>query len=426
MANNDEKQIDGEIKTKLNEIRMEGGKGARKRGRSVEIVSGDEKKETEKTPPTKRHTRSQSRRRISTESIKDQLRARDLTAEVTEIQKQVDSPTRTNMETDNIKSLKDMAVFFEKKFEHLPTKDYMDGRLAKIEEKTKLTQESLAVLERRVDRIESGRSLDQPIAGPSCGGGSGPRNAPNGHLALERENAFLKAIRSVRIWPIKGNNAQELTAAVEEFLQNALCMQARDLDQVIMEDIRRVRSAPRSKQHDEVCVIFREAETRDLILSYARNLASYVDKNGDPSAGIRMEVPPHLLMTHRLLTMYGFGLKNKYGKETRRIIKFDLAEQSLYLAYKLPTGDLWHEITPAMAKAYKDKENQRSLLHFSESLSPPGKLPSQASQWNSRSGNSGPSAAQSGHSSSHSGWQPSSKQTWTPHRNSPGAERSGR
>ena len=94
-----------------------------------------------------------------------------------------------------------------------------------------------------------------------------------------------------------------------------------------------------------------------------------------------MEIPSHLLMTHKLLTKYGFNLKSKYGKETRRIIKFDLIEQSLYLAYKLPSSEMWHYITPAMAKSFKDRENQRSLLSFSNSLSPPERTALVSETW---------------------------------------------
>lgn len=108
-----------------------------------------------------------------------------------------------------------------------------------------------------------------------------------------------------------------------------------------------------------------------MILSYARNLAAYVDGEGNLTVGIPMEIPQHLLMTHKLLMMYGFNLKSRHGRETRRIVKFDLIEQNLYLTYKLPGSDLWHDITPAMAKSYKDRENERSLLQFSSTLSPP-------------------------------------------------------
>ena len=126
---------------------------------------------------------------------------------------------------------------------------------------------------------------------------------------------FFKAIRSLRIWPIRGTNAHYLTKAVEEFLDKALCMQKNDLEQVIIEDIRRVHSAPRSKQHDEVCIVFREPDTRELILSYTRNLATYVDELSNPSAGIRMEIPHHLLMNHKLLTMYGYNLRTRHEED---------------------------------------------------------------------------------------------------------------
>lgn len=63
-------------------------------------------------------------------------------------------------------------------------------------------------------------------------------------------------------------------------------------------------------------------------------------------------------MVHKLLIMYSYNLKNSHGKDTRQIIKFDRIEQSLYLSYKLPGSELWHDVTPAMAKTFKDQENQ--------------------------------------------------------------------
>ena len=182
------------------------------------------------------------------------------------------------METANIKNLSDMAKFFQSKLSALPTTDYLDKRLSRIEDRAEKTSEGLRLLEERVEKIErNGR----PVVSERQS-----TRKTNEHLSVQREEAFLKAIRSLRIWPIQGNDRPTMSQSVDSFLKGALCMEQRDLDQVIVEDIQRVRSAPRARQHDEVCVVLRDPETRELILSYARNLSTYVEENGNPTAGI--------------------------------------------------------------------------------------------------------------------------------------------
>ena len=132
-----------------------------------------------------------------------------------------------------------------------------------------------------------------------------------------------------------------------------------------------------------------------------------MDKSANLTAGIRLEIPQHLLMTHKLLIMYGHSLRTRHGKETRRIVKFDLIEQNLYLAYKLPDSELWHDITPAMAKSYKDRENERSLLDFSSALSPPQRSARILTGANTVGQSARPSVA--GVRTTHS-----ESQTWTP------------
>ena len=108
-----------------------------------------------------------------------------------------------------------------------------------------------------------------------------------------------------------------------------------------------------------------------MILSYAKNLAKYIDSRGQPTAGMRMEIPKHLQSTYKILDSYGYNLQERHGKRTRRIIKFDYIERSLFLAYKIPDSDIWHHITPAMATKYRERENERILASFSGTLSPP-------------------------------------------------------
>ena len=175
------------------------------------------------------------------------------------------------------------------------------------------TVRELRSLEKRVEDIEKVREPRTICQNPRMAAST---TETTSRLSEQKETAFLKAIRSIRVWPIEGNTSLE--SKVDDFFKNALCISERDQEQIIIEDIYPVRSSPRSRQHNEVCVVFRDAETRELILSYARNLSTYVDKEGNPTAGIRMEIPQHLLMIHKLLMMYGFSLCLLYTSPSPR------------------------------------------------------------------------------------------------------------
>ena len=122
-----------------------------------------------------------------------------------------------------ISSLSEMAKFFQEKFDTLPTTRYKDERLDKIQKKTDETVDGLRSLEKRVERIEGSHSAFPPL----------PPRADNnaslidrGHISgsnqttQAREDAFLKAIRSIRVWPIVKDSDGELVQAFDEFLKN--------------------------------------------------------------------------------------------------------------------------------------------------------------------------------------------------------------
>ena len=270
---------------------MENSAG-RKRGRSLNTQEDQPKTPCETTPPNKRNTRSQSRKRSvsSLPTARDLSRAIDLAlSEEEEEERQIMSQNTQDLEAGNVKNLSDMAKFFEERLSSLPTKDYMDKRLSKIEEKAEDTAQGLKTLERRVRIMEEvqDKNIGRPNsqARTTAMAARNDTRAPNA-INEAREEAFLKAIRSIRIWPIEGTDGLE--TKVDAFLKSALCMRTKELESVIIEDIYTVRSSPRSRQHNEVCVLLRDSDTRELFLSYARNLATYVDAEGNPTAGIRM------------------------------------------------------------------------------------------------------------------------------------------
>ena len=85
-------------------------------------------------------------------------------------------------------------------------------------------------------------------------------------------------------------------------------------------------------------------------MSSSSNLASKVNREGKTTAGIRLEIPPELDGTFRLLSRFGTRLRARHGTGTKRHIKFDDYTASLYTNIKLPGDNSWTNITPRMAK----------------------------------------------------------------------------
>ena len=109
---------------------------------------------------------------------------------------------------------------------------------------------------------------------------------------------------------------------------------------VQFEDLQRIDQARRSKVKKEVLIRFRNSQTRDLIQSYAPNLAAF-----DGTAGLRMEAPDFLRGLFRLFEAHGAALRAKYTS-VKRSIRFDDVEMSLFMDVKLRSTQ-WHRITGA-------------------------------------------------------------------------------
>ena len=137
-----------------------------------------------------------------------------------------------------------------------------------------------------------------------------------------------------------------------------------------------MRSSPQNPVYLEALVTFQDYTERDYFFSKARNLASYRNEEGNPTAGLRMDVAPYLLPVFKLLNNHGFEIKNAHGKETRRYIKFDEENLSLYLEVRLPGQSKWTRIKPEQARSYSDEKDKieyttirKGLLRSSSSTS---------------------------------------------------------
>ena len=126
----------------------------------------------------------------------------------------------------------------------------------------------------------------------------------------------------------------------------------RDVDLV---RVRRAKQTRKSAVQYEVAVVFIDKHVRDLVASHRRNLAVFTDEKGLPTAGLRLEYPSVLGKVFRDLDWYGREMRSKHSKGTRRNIKFDDTEETMYIYIRLPNETFWHRISHQEAACYRDK-----------------------------------------------------------------------
>ena len=183
----------------------------------------------------------------------------------------------------------------------------------------------------------------------------------------DEEVKYCIARRSLRMWPVKGSTEEEIWNSTGDFVHEILGVPGDEIDQEGIESVRRMRSGrPGQSIRDEVLVRFVDADTRDLVNSYARNLGSHVDNEGRPTAGIRTEVPYHLRGLFKILDDHGHELRTRYGRDFKRHVKFDDQMRNFYLSVKMPGARYWERISASfvfkqMSLRENSHENARSF-----------------------------------------------------------------
>ena len=72
---------------------------------------------------------------------------------------------------------------------------------------------------------------------------------------------FEWAHKSMRIWPILGNNEEELRKDFDDFLRGALLMPRHE----VVQEITRAKATSITQVHDEIIVTFSDARDREEI-----------------------------------------------------------------------------------------------------------------------------------------------------------------
>ena len=269
-------------------------------------------------------------------------------------------------------TLEAMKQLLNDQLKNVATREDIDSIKAKISANAEDIAQLRGVvgrLERDVDRrsettneclaYDVSRLVDEKLEGrPMNPGGQNPT----------REEAYLRARRSARIWPIEGSNEASMRLNLETFLVEALNMTKGEVDDLDIEEVTRTRLRHNTKIHLEILVRFSSIEARDSVAMCGGQLAEYIDENRRPLAGIRIDIPIFLTGTFKLLTNYGYKLRKLHGEGTKRYIKFDEANLSLYLDVKLPDCEEWFQITPTQAKELQEQGNRTYFKRLQSTL----------------------------------------------------------
>ena len=235
----------------------------------------------------------------------------------------------------------------------------MGGRISKNEAAIRDIQSSLGLIN---DKIRSQSQISHSVHK------SPPNRPPHLRIGPGRELSYHLSRKSVRMSPISGNNNEEMITAVNDFIGSALKIPDFEAHGLAIEHVRRMRTSPKSASYLEVCVTFSSIDDRDFVASKAINLAPLVDDSGKPMAGIRMDVPGHLMPTNNDLKNYAYQARRTHGKGTKTDIKFDDFKRNLYLKIKLPHSKNWLRTLPERARELISSNTSHEIQELQSTL----------------------------------------------------------
>ena len=264
----------------------------------------------------------------------------------------------TKMVTEKIETLSEDLLTLSRKVDD--NREGISKTVAEMSKQAEVIAEQRTLLDRlgeRVGALEAGRVLP-PAAGS--------------HRS-ERSDDYLRARRSIRLWPVTGSCDTELWRGAGKFIHTTLNIPEEDM---LPDDIESVKAIPDPKfpmghLKSEILITFFCPRKRDMILSNAPILATLVDASGKPTAGIRLEVPQDLDGTFRLLSRFGTRLRARHRVGTKRHIKFDDDEASMFINIKLPGDESWTRVSPATARADQESSSREESARVLKRITGP-------------------------------------------------------
>ena len=226
------------------------------------------------------------------------------------------------------------------KFDKLPTVQHLEKKINDNNQalRTELMGEFEEKINAQAERVEQAISeiktqIDKRPATLE------QHNNGRNHVQQAR---YLRARRSIKVWPVKKHKDQSLEEAIREFFVNKMAVPVDTAKEVEIESVRPADQAKNSKIIAEVNVTFLEVEARDIIKSYANGLAT---SKGE--AGLRLDC---LKGSFKILNDHGLAMIRVYGRQVKRNIKFDDSNEDLMMDLKLPTTSNWYNITIEQTK----------------------------------------------------------------------------
>ena len=211
------------------------------------------------------------------------------------------------------------------------TEQRLTGRMSAVEEGFDHLQGEFRGLEKRMDAMERKLDRNRTLGGDSIIGTN------------PREDRYWKARRSLRLWPVEGEG-EELRIGLQRFLSKRLRLGEDVISDTGDCSIRKIPPARgKSGIQNEITVEFPTVDLRDVVRGAAYNLAGQTD------AGIRLEIPHHLMSNFKALNSASYKLRQKY-KECRRNVKFDDDECDLVLDFKISEEAGWKRLKPSQAR----------------------------------------------------------------------------
>ena len=247
--------------------------------------------------------------------------------------------TSSCKENDILAVVMELKKSVDKLNNQMPTKDEMK----KMEENIKVdVHKNTTNIQKLFDLRKEDNDCFKKRVLDAVGGDSASRQETS--PGPDRVNDFLIARRSLRVWPIHADQ-EDLVEGCVEFFACTLDMPGDVANNVGIESVRKLDQTRRSKITDEVLIRFTNARDRDIVQSYAVNLARHKDK-----AGIKLEIPPHLLSSFKILEQHAGALRAKYQTGLKRSVKFDDASMDLIMDVKIPTNLKWQRLTVSQIK----------------------------------------------------------------------------
>ena len=167
----------------------------------------------------------------------------------------------------------------------------------------------------------------------------------------DKEAKYLLARRTMLLWPV--DLTAEAGNAVRKFLEIVLEIPTTTVKSLNIESVDKLEQGRRSKIKNEIRVVFSTSRERDLVQSFAANLAKVQGQ-----AGIRMELPEHLKGLFKLFEAHGANLRQRFPG-LKRSIKYDDSTLSLCMDVKLPDRAKWHSCLLYTSPSPRDRQKSR-------------------------------------------------------------------